>query len=37
MYKSTHTKLDASPDGNLLRVKGRIVDVIEELGTDISV
>lgn len=36
LYESAHTNLDASPDGNLVRVKGRIVDVIEELGTDIS-
>lgn len=36
VYESAHTKLDASPDGVLLRIRGRIVDVIEELGTDIS-
>lgn len=36
VYATAHTNLNASPDGDILRVKGRIVDVIEQLATDIS-
>lgn len=35
-YATAHTELNASPDGDILRIKGRILDVIEQVARNMS-